>query len=298
VARTTASRIASFAGGLLAASLLVAAVANAGPVWFILDTFPVNLGRHVKLDFDPSKLLATAETPDSIAFDLPARWRFDGQAVAKECTATQAAAVNCPKSSWIGLGHVVTHVHGYLFAEGGGGDVDGITYLNAYLGQPVVPGDPAAIVIQAEALSANPLINVFNTYLGTNIKTKTSITGRLIKLRSGPYSYEASFSGMPGGFSIPPLLAAQGVSVTVTRFRIELGAVRRVRKNIVHVITLQGLNGPTQERIHDHVLIGHHLLRRARACPASGQWPWQITVGFPDGVKQITGTVRCGDGVR
>jgi hypothetical protein len=274
--------------------MVLAGVAQAGPVWFILDTFPVNLGRHIKLDFDPSKLVSKAETPDSVSFDLPARWRLDTESVARECTPSQAAAVRCPQSAWIGLGHVVVHIHGFLFAEGGGGDADGVAYMNAFLGQPVVPGDPASIVLQVEFLSADPLIDVFNTYLGTHLQKKRSITGRLLTLGSGPYGYEANFSGMPGGVTVPPLLAAQGVSATVTRFKLELGAVRRVRKNIVHVQSVQGLNGPMRVRISDHILIGHHLWRRAKVCPASGLWPWRITVGFPDGQQQITGTVRCG----
>jgi hypothetical protein len=79
--------------------MVLAGVAQAGPVWFILDTFPVNLGRHIKLDFDPSKLVSKAETPDSVSFDLPARWRLDTESVARECTPSQAAAVRCRHGS-------------------------------------------------------------------------------------------------------------------------------------------------------------------------------------------------------
>jgi hypothetical protein len=276
----------------LALTALAAAVAVAGPVTFLIDSQPVGLGRHVLIDFNPSKLTSRAETPDSIAFFLPSRWQVDHRAAARECTPAQAAQTKCPTASRIGIGHAVIHVSGYLFP---GGQTDGVAYVIPYLGRPAAPGDPASIVLQVQLLGLDPLINAANQYLSTKIKKKYSITGRIIPLRSGQYGYEASFSQMPGGFRVPPPLAAAGVSVTITRFKLEVGAVRRVRKPTVDVIHTRGANGkPRTVRIRDHVLIGYHLLKRAKACPGSGLWPWQIQVGFPEGTQTITGTVKCG----
>jgi hypothetical protein len=82
-----------------------------------------------------------------------------------------------------------------------------------------------------------------NKYLGTKIPIKSSLTGRL-------------FGGFPGRITVPTLFASAGIRASVTRFKIELGAVRRVRKPIVHVIKVETLSGSGEERIHDHVLVG------------------------------------------
>jgi hypothetical protein len=98
---------------------------------------------------------------------------------------------------------------------------------------------------------------------------------------------------MPGGLTIPRPLAAAGVAAAVTRFKLQVGAVRRVRKNFVHRIPIETLNGPGVQIVHDHHLVPYHLLARPAACPASGAWPWQIQVGFPEGVRKLSGKARC-----
>lgn len=280
---------------VLATSALVAsvsAVAGAAPVRFDTDSFPVLRGRMVHIDFNPSKLAPSpqgAGGPISLAFFFPHGWTFDARAVKHECTAADAAAVNCPREARIGFGHVVAHVSGYLFP---GGATDGVAYLTAYLGAPVVAGDRASIVLEVEFLSLEPLIAEVNKYPGTKIPIKSSLTGRLFAV-SGRYGLEASFNGFPGGIAVPTPFANAGIRASVTRFKIEVGAVRRVRKPIVHTIPIETLNGPGVERIHDHVLIGYHLFKRPAACPASQMWPWRIDVGFPQGSRRITGNVRC-----
>jgi hypothetical protein len=73
-----------------------------------------------------------------------------------------------------------------------------------------------------------------------------------------------------------------------------MGAVRRVKKPIVHVISVPSASGGTTvKRIRDHVLVGHHLFKRPRACPSGSRWPWQIYVGFPSGTQTIGGTIPC-----
>jgi hypothetical protein len=277
--------------GLLA-SVLIAGVAWAGAVKFLIDSEPVSLGRDVVIDFNPSTLAPRAETPDSIAFLLPARWRFDHRSVARECTAAQAAAVRCPAASRIGYGHVVIHVQGYLFP---GGETDAVSYVTPYLGRPQQAGDRASMVLEVELLGVDPLINAANRYLQTKIKKRYSIVGRIVALKSGAYGLKTSFSGFPGGITVPPALASAGVSVSIRRFDLWVGAVRRVRKPTIHRIEAPTASGGTQTiTIHDHVLVGHHLLRRGRRCPAGRRWPWRIQVGFPDGAGTLVGSVRCG----
>jgi hypothetical protein len=261
------------------------AVAWAAPVRYDTDSFPVLRGRMVHIDFNPAKLIGATETPSSLAVFLPRGWSFDARAVRRECTAAQAAAVRCPGSSRIGFGHVVAHISGYLFP---GGATDGVAYLTAFLGQRTAPGDLASIVIEVEYLSAEQLVRVANTYLGTRIPISSSIVGRLERV-SGRYSIEASFAGFPGAITVPPALSAAGVRASVTQLKIEAGAVRRVRKPFVHVIRI----GSFAERIHDHHLIGYHLFRRPAECPSPSVWPWRIDVGFPSGTQTLAGTVPC-----
>jgi hypothetical protein len=261
------------------------AAATAAPVRFDTDSFPVLRGRIVHLDFNPSRLVARAETPNSVAFFLPRGWTFDARAVKRECTSAQAAAVRCPHAAQIGFGHVVAHVSGYLFP---GGATDGVAYLTPFLGRPVRARDLASIVLEVEYLSAEQLVKEANRYLGTHIPVRSSVVGRLFRV-SGRYAIEASFSGFPGGITIPPAFAAAGVRASVTKFKLQVGAVRRVRKPFVHVIRV----GSVVKRIHDHRLIGYHLFRRPSACPSPSVWPWRIDVGFPQGRKTLAGTVPC-----
>ncbi len=271
--------------------MLLAGAAQAAPVTSLADSLPPARGRQVQLNFNPSMYIAQNETPSSLAFFLPARWRLDARAVKRECTVAQAAAVKCPKASWIGFGYTATHLAGYLCPGGG---TDAIAYVNAYLGQPTAVGDPASMVLEVNLLSAQPLISAVNQTLGTHLKSKYSVIGRVTRLRSGLYGLEASFNGIPGGITVPQVPGCSGLSARVTRVKLLIGVVRRVKQPIVHVITVETLSGPTKKRIHDHVLIGYHLLDRPVTCPATRQWPWQILVGFPAGQQRVAGTMPCG----
>ena len=114
--------------------------------------------------------------------------------------------------------------------------------------------------------------------------------GRIVRLGSGEFGLEARFDNMPGGVRVPPSLHAAGVSATITRFKLEVGAVRRMRHNFRRVIPT-----PTGSiTVQDHVLIGYHLVTRPTSCPSARLWPWELLVDFPEGQQQIRGTVPCG----
>jgi hypothetical protein len=274
-----------------AAFLVLAATAlAASAVHFYPDGLPASVGTHVLVDFNPSAAIPKAETPDSLAIDVPRGFTVDTRAVTRECTPAQASAVRCPRASRIGFGHVKVHVSGYLLP---GGATDGVAYLTAFLGPPAAQGDPASIVMEVEWLGVDPAFQALNHYLTTKIQPRTSVTGRLVYVRSPTYGLEARFDRLPGGLAIPPPASSAGIAAAMTRFKVEIGAIRRVRKNIVHRMTVQGLGGPMVLKIKDHVLVARDLLSRPRPCPASGMWPWQIAVGFPDGVQTVAGQVRC-----
>jgi hypothetical protein len=270
--------------------LAAAPAAGANPIRFDPDSLPIKRGRMVHIDFNPTKRIRQSQTPNSIAFLLPAHWTFDHRAVKRECTPAEAAAVHCPHVSRVGFGHVVTHVAGYLFPGGG---TDSVSYLTAFLGPPSAPGDLGSLVIEAQLLGANPVIAALNKFTGTKTPRKSSVTGRIRAIHGGRYGLDVTFAGFPGGLTIPPLLALAGVTAAVHRFKLEVGAVRRVKRPFVHRIPIETLNGPSVEIVHDHHLVPFHMLTRPKACPASGAWPWQIRLGFPSGPANITGTTRC-----
>lgn len=271
--------LAAFGGPLLVVAI---AQASTSPVRFLADSQPRGVGKHVLIEVNPSRFGVTS-TPTSISFLLPRGWLLDPRAVAAECTPAQAAASRCPRKSRVGYGHVVLHVAGYLFP---GGQTDGVTYMTAFLGHPAPPGDPASMILVGQWLGIDPLINAANRYLSVKIKKRYSITGRIIKLRSGKFGLEISFPGLPGGLTIPQQLRRLGVSAAIRKFKLEVGKVRRVRQNVTEVI--QTATGPVT--IQDHVLVGYHLIARPSGCPDSGQWPWQIRFG---GQRTVSGTVKC-----
>jgi hypothetical protein len=148
-------------------------------------------------------------------------------------------------------------------------------------------------VIEAQLLGADPVIAAVNKFLATKIRRKKSFVGRIRAIHGRRYGLSVMFSGFPGRLTIPPTLAFAGVTAAVHRFKLEVGAVRRVKRSFVHRIPIETLNGPSVEIVHDHRLVPYHMLTRPKACPASGAWPWQIQVGFPSGPATITGTTRC-----
>jgi hypothetical protein len=287
--RTYAARL----GGAAAAAFagLVATALGASAIHFYPDGLPASTGTHFLVDFNPSAAIPRAETPNSLSLSVPSGFKLDTRAVSRQCSPAQAAAIQCPSQSRIGFGHVRVHVSGYLLPGGG---TDGVAYLTGYLGPPLARGDPASMVMKVEWLGVDPAFKVLNQYLHTKISPRTTRVGRILYLHTAPYGLRVRFDALPGGLQIPPPVASAGIAAAMTRFKLEVGAIRRVRKNIVRRFKIPTATGGTKVMlVHDHVLIARHLFARPLACPSSGQWPWQIQVGFPDGVQTVAGRVRC-----
>jgi hypothetical protein len=277
----------------LALTAVSVAAAQAGAVRYLVDSLsrPTTLGTDIVIDFNPSMLLSQAELPNSIALFLPAHWRFDRRGVAGECTPVQAAASGCPANSRMGYGHAVVHITGYLFP---GGETDAVAYITPYLGQPVQAGDKASIVLQIQILGLAPVVDAVRQETGITLRTTYSVIGRLIPLHAGLYGLEASFSGFPGGISVPPALQARGLSVSMTRFKLLFGSVRRVTKRIYLIQKIPTLTGGTTTlKIPDRKQVPYHLLAKSKICPADNQWPYEIQVGFPGQAQSITGGMTC-----
>ncbi len=272
----------------LAGAALTAAIAQAasGPVRFLPDSLPQGRGTDVQIDTNPTRLTGRNESPSAIAFLLPRGAQFDRQAVKHECSPAKAAAAACPRVARVGFGHVALHASGYLFP---GGQTNFVAYLTAFLSPPSVSGDKASLVIEVHWVGAQQLISTANTYFGAHLKPKSSVIARVIPLASGTYALELSFNSMPGGVQVPPAFQARGVHAYLRRFKLIVGRVRRVRVPFTHTITV----GSQTITVHDHKLVGHHLISRPASCPASRRWPWQLRFTFPQGVQRVTGSVGC-----
>jgi hypothetical protein len=271
------------AASAVAAAAPAAAIAG---VTFAADALPAEThhGSILLADIDPSALTAHQDSPSSIAFELPRGVRLDTRARKRECSAAEAAAIQCPAESKVGEGNAVTRLSGYLFP---GGQTDGVAWIEEFLGVPVQAGDPASLVLQIEWLGLDPARNAVAQVFGTQLPRRATVTGRIVPIASGPFGLELRFDALPGGLSVPRPLSAQ-----VIRLKLSFGAVRRQRQNFTRKIRVRTVNGGTQtQRIHDHRLLGFHLLRRPTTCP--GGWPVAVVLGFPSGPETIPGTIPC-----
>jgi hypothetical protein len=242
--------------------------------------------NELLLNIDPAATGAAAgggSTPESLAFSLPRGMALDVQSRSALCTAAEASRVACPARSAIGFGHSVVHVTGYLFP---GGDDDVVTYIRAFLGRPVTAGDAASVVLEVQLLGVERIVQAIAQNTGYHLPTTTSITGRVLRLPSGRYGVRVQFEGVPGGFRVP-----RPVTAEMTQLALQIGAVRFHRVAFEHTYQVETMNGPETLRVPDHRLVPHYLLSNPRSCPR--EWPFQLQIGFPTGVRSVSYSQRC-----
>jgi hypothetical protein len=250
-----------------------------------------NAPNELSIDVNPSKLVPSGQSPDAIAFLLPRGIALDLKSRKAMCSPTQAAANACPAPAQIGFGHTVVHVTGYLHP---GGATDVLTYIKAYLGRPVFLGDPASIVFEVQLLGVTRVVQALQQNFGFTLQTKQTITARVFKPSSGPYGLEVQLTGIPGGLTLPPLVA-EFVTPTWTRFKLQIGAVLAKRVNFTRTFTVPTVNGGTHTiRIPDHMLVLHYLLSDPPTCHST--WPFRLQVGFPAGTRTVSFEARCRKG--
>jgi hypothetical protein len=283
-------RTSAAVGAALAVLALLACAAYGAAV--SLTPAITNAANELSIDVNPSKLVPSGESPDAISLELPRGIKLDVKARKTVCTAAQAAADACPSAAQIGFGHSVVHLTGYLHP---GGATDVLTYIKAYLGQPVFLGDPASIVLRVQLLGVTRVVQALQQNFGFTLQTSQTITARVIKLGSGPYGLEVQLTGIPGGLSLPPLVAAF-VTPTWTRFKLQIGAVLAKRVNFIRTFTVPTVSGGTKTiRIPDHMLVLHYLLSDPPACHLA--WPFRLQVGFPAGTQTVSFKARCRNGI-
>jgi hypothetical protein len=258
-----------------------AAAQTTAPV--ALDPSVAGQGTALVVAADATLLSRQGQPAGSITLALARGMRVDRAARERLCTRAQAARSRCPGASRIGFGRLVMSVLGYLPT---GGATELAWSLDAYLGTPVRRGDVASVVLQARLLGADSVDLLLEPLIGTSVPRSGRSSGRLVQRASGEMGIELRFAELPVGLGV-----AAPVSVTPARLELTLSAVRRTRQNFVRRVTVRTPSGYEIRRIRDHRLIGHHLLRTPERC--GGSWPYELRVGFPDGVRRTRGRIDC-----
>lgn len=265
----------------LSAGVTGAHAQQAAPVG--LDPSVAGQGTALLVAADESTLRAKGQSAKSIAFALPRDMRFDSGARERLCGRDQAARSVCPAASRIGAGRFVVAVRGYLF---GSGQTEVMWSIDAFLGKRVRRLDVASVVLTTNLLGAGHAGTLLEPALGTSVPRTGTTVGRLVRRASGAYGIELRFAKLPVQLEV-----AAPITATPARLELALSAVRRVRQDVTRRIRVRTLSGYEVREIHDHRLIGHHLLRAPRRC--KGSWPSQLIVGFRGGLKRTASPIAC-----
>jgi hypothetical protein len=265
---------------MLSAGAVGARAQSGAPIAF--DPNNAALGTALVLAADASTLTSDGTPAGPLAVELPRGMRVDTASRSMLCDHARAANGTCPLESRIGFGRFVLAVDGYV--------PDGRTELtwslDAYLGTPAQRGDVASVVVVATLLGANDAAALLEPMLGTTIPRATITIGRLVRRRSGGFGFELRFPALPAALQV-----AAPITAAPDRLELSLSAVRRVRKNFIRRYRVRTPTGYEVRRIPDHRLVGHELFRTPRTC--GGSWPYELRVGFPDGIQRSTGRAPC-----
>jgi hypothetical protein len=248
-----------------------------------LDPSVARQGTALLVAADESTLRANGQSAESIAFALPRGMRFDSAARERLCGREQAARSACPATSGIGFGRFIVAVHGYLFGDG---QTELMWSIDAYLGKRLRRGDAASVVLTSKLLGAANVGTLLEPALGTSVPRTATTVGRLVRRASGAYDIELRFAKLPVQLEV-----TAPVTATPARLELALSAVRRIRQDFTRRIRVRTLSGYEVREIHDHRLVGHHLLRTPQSC--SGSWPAQLTAGFPGRLKRTPSRIAC-----
>ena len=248
-----------------------------------LDPGVAGQGTALVMVADSTVLAPTGTAPRSLTIALARGTRVDSGARERLCTRAQASRSRCPAASGIGFGRFAMSVGGYLE---GGGQTELAWWLDAFLGTPARRGDAASVVLQARLLGAPSVGLLLEPLIGATVPRAARSTVRVVRRADGGMGVELRFARLPVQFRPPA-----PVSVTPARLELSLSAVRRTRQSFVRRVRVRTPSGYEIRRIRDHRLIAHHLWRTPERC--GGSWPYELRVGFPDGVRRTTGRMEC-----
>jgi hypothetical protein len=190
---------------------------------------------------------------------LPRGTRFDRRAA--------------PPGARIGFGRYVMNVQDFLV--GGGGTTQLVWSLAGTLGRA-----PGAVTITGTLLGGDAAAALVQPLLGMTIPATTTTSARFTR-SSGRLEFR--LSGLPAQLAPSP-----PVTVTPARLELSLSASRYVRQTFFHRIRVPTASGGFRiQRIRDHRLISHDLLRTPGRCTSS--WAYVLRAG----AQRSTGRIPC-----
>ena len=261
-----------------AAAMLAVGASGAHAQALSFNPATVNQGTALVIAAEEPLLAQDSRPADSIAFSLPRGTRFDSTSREELCRIGRST---CPESSRIGSGRYVVAVRKFLL---GTGEAKLAWSLDAFLGKPLVRGDAASVILQANLLGAGSVAALLAPALGSQIPTATTTVGRLIARRS---AIELRFAELPVAIAVP-----EAITATPNALEVALSAVRRRRDNFIRRIRIRTPSGFEVRKFKDHRLIGHHLLRTPTSC-RTGSWRSELRVGFSGDVRRTRIDMPC-----
>jgi hypothetical protein len=208
------------------------------------------------------------QPPNAISLFIARGFKINRRAVRRLCNDQQANSSTCPRSSRVATGSGQGEANVPLF-----GRFPFTISIEAFLTRRQQPGDIAGVVIQTR----------------TSRGQGGSRRGRLIRLGgTGPFGVELRFDNLDfGQRQAPP-----GSTIRLDRLDLDVHAkrrVRRVRRVRRRVRTRGGKIKIKRKRVVRRRR--YYLIRNPRSC--TSPWPYQVRVGFPNGVQVRDGSVVC-----
>ena len=247
-----------------------------------LDPTVAGEGTSMLIELDGARLSSGGRAARSLVAALPRGMRLDQRARSARCTRAQARSKRCPASSRVGFGRLAISISGFLAP---GGESELAWSIGAFLGEPVRAGDPGSIVLRYELLGADRVAQLLAPALDAMPETVTVATGRVVR-SSGSFGLELEIPGLPTAVRTRAPATTKPLSLGLT-----LGAVRRVRRDFVRRVVVRTPGGRRVQRVPDHELVGHHLLRTPSRC--RGTWISELRIAFPGTTTRARGELFC-----
>ena len=211
--RPRAAGLIAAAGAAVLSAAIAAAAPSAPSSALRLKPNVAGQGTTLKVDVDQSAADAPDASARRVSIEFQRGFSFDSRAVARRCSPGEASQDACPASSRIGSGsadgdYTVGTTSGTFTAA-----------IDVYLAAPTHPGDVAGLVVSVHEPQSG---------------FAASATGRVIRHRRGRFGYEDRFD-LSGTQTPPP-----GVTITVNRVRLAVGAFRRGHSLIANPRTCAG----------------------------------------------------------
>jgi hypothetical protein len=245
----------------LAAACLPATASAKGPI-VKLDPNTAGHGSHLTVDAYPGDP-GMGQAPRSIVVSAARGFKVDPRARAARCSAAQARNFDCPAASRIGGGTAFGHATGAIVP---GGRYDFKAAIKSFLAPPQKTGDVAGVVVQVSEPTSGQ---------------RGTVTGRVVRVKDGPYGLELRFDNLGGAAPSYP-----GVTISIDHVRLRAGASRTVVRT--RTVTRDGRR-VTVRRKHRF-----DLIRNPPKC--SGAWPFRVTIGFADHDDVTFGSAACSSG--